>query len=705
MMSTKSHSPENDPEIYTSDQIYRDSLFTPQQIALLPHQHPRNRHKFEPKNFVYARLPKEERQRIQPQTIKILGIPRLLFGQVETLLEAEFQRKVNFQWEKYWSQNNVVRNGEITGIGFNYYHNSRIHFQMRDSTVMCFFLKQPNDADLEIYGGVYISRLLEPNIEPLKQLIAAEFGLRDGIQFQTLQIYPTNSQHEPPTHTGILHGPGVWLLEKLSIWLGSGAEVKFQILKQYVRRYEDKNQRWSHQKVIIDRALPNYQGRQIRYWNWLEEKSRHLTREQALHRDLYTPNKPRTYSNAPHNYRPPVDHFDRVSRRLRGNPRQQSRNYQPQPSFKGRPPSPEYWNQRVQRRQKKQDLYEKKGREVYGIANPPPLPLSSSSSDEQQPFKQQHQQLTSHSYQPQSTSASFPTEPDTQQQHQPKRQVTIVTTPTKPPQRTLTPPNQDIVGAIGLLLKTEHHATVETLKAGNATATKNAKSQHDRVTDQLSDMKQQIMSLQSASQKLIQAAQIINQRAYNIEQKLKTMHQTIHQNQFYIQENRVTIKNLPDCTNVLTKVQTGIKKICLNDQKQKIHNQHQMKSPSTRPSMYKQPDMDWLSPKQVITQNLSHSNDFMAPPKLQQQSPQQQPTSNMEMNTILTSPVNTARYRTTINSPRATLSPVEPPNFNFNVTSNRSLNQQEPTAIQEHNQQTNQQESMEPQQYFQQSLK
>ena len=135
-----------------------------------------------------------------------------------------------------------------------------------------------------------------------------------------------------------------------------------------------------------------------------------------------------------------------------------------------------------------------------------------------------------------------------QQQHQPQRQVKIVTTSTKPPQpRTLTP-SQDIVGAIGLLLKTEHHATVETLKAGNTTAAKDAKSQHERVTDQLSDMKQQIMSLQSASQKLIQAAQVINQRAYNIEQALKTMQQTIHQNRHYVHENRIAIKNLPDYT-------------------------------------------------------------------------------------------------------------------------------------------------------------
>ena len=293
-----------------------------------------------------------------------MGIPRLLFDQIETLLNAEFQRKVNFQWEKYWSKNNVVRNGEITGIGFNYYHNSRIHFQMRDSTVMCFFLKYPEKNDLDIYGGVYISRLLEPNIEPLKQLIATEFGIQNGIQFQTLQIYPPSHQNEPPTHTGILHGPAIWLLEKLSIWLGNGSEVKFQILRQYVRRYEDKNQRWSHQKTIIDRALPNYQGRQVRFWNWLEEKSRHLTREQALQRDLYTPNKPHKYTSAPHNYRPPIDHFDRVSRRLRGNTSHQDRNYQSQTSFNTRPPSPQNrpWNrrpemnQRVQRRKQRHDL-------------------------------------------------------------------------------------------------------------------------------------------------------------------------------------------------------------------------------------------------------------------------------------------------------------------------------------------------------------
>ena len=141
------------------------------------------------------------------------------------------------------SQNKLVRNAEITGIGFHFYHNARIHFNIQDGSgesVMCFFLKQPNETDLNIYEGVYISRILEPNITPLERIIEREFGIeRNTIHFQSLQIYPPNRRDQTPTHTGILHGPAVWLLEKISFWAGSGAEVKCQILKQYFRQYEE----------------------------------------------------------------------------------------------------------------------------------------------------------------------------------------------------------------------------------------------------------------------------------------------------------------------------------------------------------------------------------------------------------------------------------------------------------------------------------
>ena len=96
-----------------------------------------------------------------------------------------------------------------------------------------------------------------------------------------------------------------------------------------------------------------------------------LTRKQALQRDLYTPTK-KSYNRAPHHYRPPLDHFKRISQRLREQGDQKN-------SFKCRPESPtnqnqnQSWNQRVRRRQTKatrQRIYEQKGREFYGITNP-----------------------------------------------------------------------------------------------------------------------------------------------------------------------------------------------------------------------------------------------------------------------------------------------------------------------------------------------
>ena len=133
---------------------------------------------------------------------------------------------------------------------------------------------------------------------------------------------------------------------------------------------------------------------------------------------------------------------------------------------------------------------------------------------------------------------------------------------------------------------------------------------------------------------------------------------------------------------MLTEIQNGIKKMSL---KPKLQNQH----------------IDWLSPKHVTTGNPAQLNDFMAPPQLQQQSPQQQSISSMGTN-ILTSPINTMGFQATMPSPRTTRSPMKPPNFNFNVTPSRSRNQQKPSESQKYDQSINQQETTESQQFYQQ---
>ena len=121
--------------------------------------------------------------------------------------------------------------------------------------------------------------------------------------------------------------------------------------------------------LIQDRRLPNYQQRQIAYWNWLDNHS-NLYDQDSVRRNFRVPSQ-QIYDGDPIQYYPPQTVFERNSRRNRNYPEPPSQ--YSQTSFHSKPKSPNWKqenihiNQRVKRRergipnrQRRQELHEQK---------------------------------------------------------------------------------------------------------------------------------------------------------------------------------------------------------------------------------------------------------------------------------------------------------------------------------------------------------
>ena len=122
----------------------------------------------------------------------------------------------------------------------------------------------------------------------------------------------------------------------MEVECGCFKKYHYGLLRQYEQTYSDTRQRWTHQMLIQDRRLPNYQQRQIAYWNWLDNHA-HLYDQESVRRNFRVPSQ-QIYDGEPVQYYPPQDVFERNSRRSRNYPEPPSQ--YSQQSFHSRPESP-----------------------------------------------------------------------------------------------------------------------------------------------------------------------------------------------------------------------------------------------------------------------------------------------------------------------------------------------------------------------------
>ena len=105
-----------------------------------------------------------------------------------------------------------------------------------------------------------------------------------------------------------------------------------------------------------------------------------------------------------------------------------------------------------------------------------------------------------------------------------QRQVRFKNVPRKPPQ-----PQQitvDMTGAFELMLKTELKNTEKKIIANQDDEKKANKENLDRLQDQISDLKQIIISNQAGITKIIQGLNTMSQRMQIIETQVKNVHGT-----------------------------------------------------------------------------------------------------------------------------------------------------------------------------------
>ena len=104
------------------------------------------------------------------------------------------KRKLQFEWKPHWNGNYTVRNAVIKGVGLSFYNNARIHLTDSNRSITAFLLKEPTQADLAIRGGVYISSILESDVQALLTLkFKIKYDLKSFMRF--LNNIQVNQEH------------------------------------------------------------------------------------------------------------------------------------------------------------------------------------------------------------------------------------------------------------------------------------------------------------------------------------------------------------------------------------------------------------------------------------------------------------------------------------------------------------------------------
>ena len=121
----------------------------------------------------------------------------------------------------------------------------------------------------------------------------------------------------------------------------------------------------------------------------------------------------------------------------------------------------------------------------------------------------------------------------------------------------------------------QHKATVDILKLENDRKIETTENMSDRIQAQLSDMKQQILSIQTTAYNLIQEMQTMTQTV-NQRMNIETMVQTVNHK---VYGNERLVRNFPDHTNVLTSIIRNLSAL-METARIKPKHLHQRNSPS-----------------------------------------------------------------------------------------------------------------------------
>ena len=146
--------------------------------------------------------------------VRILGIPQVVFSTVKQRLQAEFSRKIQFEWTDRTRENKIVREAHVTGTGLFEYHSSILRLphprypHLEDKVIRLYIIKRAVPEDQNRESEVFIPRLPVKQLAHVKTIIGSIIPrCRNAIWWRQMgRVFDKNGFH--PTMKGFMKGHG-----------------------------------------------------------------------------------------------------------------------------------------------------------------------------------------------------------------------------------------------------------------------------------------------------------------------------------------------------------------------------------------------------------------------------------------------------------------------------------------------------------------